>query len=189
LSKDELSARVEKLERQNAVLRDRNRALQRAASDAEARIAFLETEAARAQREAAQAARRAGGPRGAAMRGHDRDPGDAVPSGVAVLEPEPLTERDKAVLAHMNEALGPHEEDGSGSGDERHELEGRQAGPDEEGTSPGRRDSGVGEVQADTTSGDTPSETTDAPAEADMRSDASGEAGHGDTDTDLAQDA
>ncbi|MFC7551767.1 hypothetical protein ACFQU7_04840 [Pseudoroseomonas wenyumeiae] len=37
--------------------------------------------------------------------GRDRDPGDAVPEGVAVQEPAPLSEHDKAVKRRL-EKLG-----------------------------------------------------------------------------------
>jgi hypothetical protein len=35
--------------------------------------------------------------------GRDRDPGDAVPEGVAVQDPAPLSEQDKAVKRRLEE--------------------------------------------------------------------------------------
>ena len=35
--------------------------------------------------------------------GRDRDPGDAVPPGVAVMSPTPLTETDEAALHSLEE--------------------------------------------------------------------------------------
>ncbi len=45
----------------------------------------------------------------------DRDPGDAVPPGVAPIEPVPLTEEDEKVLEQL-ELLGDPD-DGKGSAD------------------------------------------------------------------------
>ncbi len=129
-SKEELWLQVEKLERTNASLRKKNKDLRRAASDATERVAELEItvtrfeqrsakEASRdAARDAASDAPKASRPsqkRQAAERApkrnarkHDaskRDPGDAVPPGVAVEQPEPLSEADQAVLDHLNEEL------------------------------------------------------------------------------------
>jgi hypothetical protein len=88
VSKDELRAQVEKLERANATLRAKTREATRAAKLAAARIAELQDEVARLQTpRAAQTASRAatmpddGSP--------DIDPGDAVPPGVAPQDPEP----------------------------------------------------------------------------------------------------
>lgn len=39
--------------------------------------------------------------------GRDRDPGDAVPEGVAVEEPAPLTEHDKEVKRRLEELGSP----------------------------------------------------------------------------------
>lgn len=83
LSKDELRARVEKLERANATLRAKNRESTRAAKEAAARIAELEDEVARLRREQDNATRPARRPRSR----RELDPGDAVPPGVAVEEP------------------------------------------------------------------------------------------------------
>jgi hypothetical protein len=76
-----------------------------------------------------------------------------VPSGVAVLEPEPLTEGDEAVLAHMNEVLGP-----SDSGNQEAEYGSSQ--PDDKLAADRK-------AEADRRSGDDPDGTgTDAPQDA-----------------------
>ena len=113
ISKDDLRAQVEKLERANANLRVKNRELKRAAGEAAGRAEELERQVSRhdrrAARDAAQVAatdaprRRAGPGRGR----RPRDPGDAVPPGVAVEEPEPLGDDDRKVLDHLNEELSP----------------------------------------------------------------------------------
>ncbi len=90
LSKDELRARVEALERANATLRIKNREAGRAAKTATARIAELEDQVARLEKQAAPPPAPAdGGSKPAAPARSKRqrrsvDPGDAVPPGVAV---------------------------------------------------------------------------------------------------------
>lgn len=110
LSKDELRAQVDKLGRANANLRSRNRELKRAIAEASDRIAALEAELGRNEGQVAAAApagaRKEPGRR-TARRGRDRDPGDAVPPGVAVQEPAPLSDADRKVLEQLNEALSP----------------------------------------------------------------------------------
>lgn len=110
VSKDELRAQVEKLARVNANLRAKNKELKRAASEATDRIAHLEGKLSRQERHAAKPdASRAGRKprRQPAIETPDHDPGDAVPPGVAVQEPQPLGEADQAVLDHLNEELAP----------------------------------------------------------------------------------
>lgn len=110
MTKDELRARVEKLERANTLLRAKGREANRAAKTADARIAELEAEVEGLERRVAAQA-------GAAKRGAKRtaarepastsiDPGDAVPEGVAVSEPAPLDEEAKTVLENLDEHLG-----------------------------------------------------------------------------------
>jgi chromosome segregation ATPase len=103
-SKDELRAQVEKLERENANLRAKTRELRRAAKNADARMAELEGELARTQGQSKRETER----KLAQRRGRtsERDPGDAVPSGVAVQEPEPISEGDREVMEQLSEKLG-----------------------------------------------------------------------------------
>jgi chromosome segregation ATPase len=112
LSKDELRAQVEKLERANATLRAKSRETNRAAKSAAARIAELEGEVARLEKRVASqsvAATRGGNPRTSAAskrRSSDLDPGDAVPPGVAVDEPAPLDLEAEAARESLEERLG-----------------------------------------------------------------------------------
>ena len=96
LSKDELRIQLEKLERANTSLRARSREMNKAAKAAALRIADLEAQLADLQGRAAsrgastnRVAKRSGAPAGA-RKPRELDPGDAVPPGVAVLEPAPL---------------------------------------------------------------------------------------------------
>ena len=100
LSKDELRAQVAKLEGSNATLKAKSRDMNRAFKAANSRIADLEAELAELREQAAAAAQAAAkpvkeakAPRVArASRKAPIDPGDAVPPGVAVEEPQPLDE-------------------------------------------------------------------------------------------------
>ena len=90
VSKDELRAQVEKLERANATLRTKSREATRAAKLSAARIAELEDKVARLQgqlpgtTDSHLAASPDSGPQE-----RDIDPGDAVPPGVAPEDPNP----------------------------------------------------------------------------------------------------
>jgi hypothetical protein len=120
MSKDELRAQLEKMERANANLRAKNRELKRAAGDSADRVAALEGEVARLERKVAAQPAPTRAPRRPRQRPEDvgvaerdpgdRDPGDAVPPGVAVQNPGPLSEDDKRVLEHLNEELGPEQD-------------------------------------------------------------------------------
>ena len=52
-----------------------------------------------------------GAQRGSSPQGDEgravRDPGDAVPPGVGVAEPDEPSKEDRRVFEHMNEKLGP----------------------------------------------------------------------------------
>jgi hypothetical protein len=102
ISKDELRDQVAKLEEANTRLRGRNRELGRTAKAAEARVAELEEQLAAMERRAARTAPAASGRRGRG-RGRDIDPGDAVPEGVAVQEPEPPDEEALAVRERLED--------------------------------------------------------------------------------------
>jgi hypothetical protein len=112
LSKDELRAQVEKLERANATLRAKNRDANRVAKSSAARIAELEGEVARLEKRVASqaaAATRDPKPRTSASskrRRSDIDPGDAVPPGVAIEEPAPLPAEAEAARENLEEELG-----------------------------------------------------------------------------------
>ena len=108
-SKGELRAHIEKLEVANAALKAKSRETNRAAKVANKRIDELETELARLQE---QTARQSIAPkaekvarRGRQARGREIDPGDAVPPGVAVLEPEPLDAEAEAARDALEENL------------------------------------------------------------------------------------
>lgn len=107
VSKDELRAQVEKLDRTIATLRAKARETTRAAKGAAARIAELEAEVARLE---AAAARQAAPPKPAKTarpraKAPGRDPGDSVPPGVAVQEPEPLDAEAEAAREALEEHL------------------------------------------------------------------------------------
>jgi chromosome segregation ATPase len=107
LSKDELRARVETLERTNATLRAKNRDANRAAKTAAARIAELEDQVTQLEKRVASAQpkpkRSTPSPR--KRRSHEIDPGDAVPPGVAVQEPAPLDKEAETALENLTENL------------------------------------------------------------------------------------
>jgi hypothetical protein len=112
LSKDELRARVEKLEQTVATLRAKSREANKAAKAAAARIAELEEQAAQLEQTAAPPAppvdrqpRASRSPR-TGRRSREIDPGDAVPPGVAVQEPAPLDEEAETALENLEEHLG-----------------------------------------------------------------------------------
>jgi hypothetical protein len=112
VSKDELRAQVEKLERANATLRAKSRETNRAAKSAGVRIAELEGEAARLEKKVASqaaAATRGAKPRTSASskrRSSEIDPGDAVPPGVVVDEPAPLDPEAEAARESLDDQLG-----------------------------------------------------------------------------------
>ena len=110
VSKDELRAQVEKLERSNAALRTKSRELGRAAKAAAARIEELEAQVVRLEKKAAAAKpapaaaepKRARAARGGGHR-REQDPGDVVPPGVAVQDPEPLEAEADAARQKLEE--------------------------------------------------------------------------------------
>src|SRR5208282_1253497 len=102
--KDELRARVEALEHANATLRTKSREAGRAAKTAAARIAELEDQVARLEKQAAPPPAPAKGgskptaPARSKRQRRGADPGDAVPPGVAVQEPAPPDEAAETAL-------------------------------------------------------------------------------------------
>jgi hypothetical protein len=112
LSKDELRAQVEKLERANAALRAKNREASRNAKTTAARIAELGEQVARLEKQLAAQTAAAGDDRaalaskGRRARHREIDPGDSVPPGVAVEEPAPLDLEAEIALANLEEHLG-----------------------------------------------------------------------------------
>ena len=131
VSKDELRAQVEKLERTVATLRTRSREAVRAAKQATARIEELEAQLAAKEQAAKQAAtapwvatrtpkpasktgtqaapRKARSRRGQTL-SDERDPGDAVPPGVAVAEPEPMDEQAATAFENLQAHFNPADE-------------------------------------------------------------------------------
>ncbi len=108
-SKGELRSRIEKLEAANAALKVKSRETNRAAKVAGSRIAELEAEVARLQK---QASRPVAAPkaekairRGRPPRSREIDPGDAVPPGVAVLDSELLDAKAEAARDALEEDL------------------------------------------------------------------------------------
>ena len=120
VTKDELRAQVEKLERANATLRTKNREAARAFKAATARIETLEAQVAKLERAAipkevpartnatTPKPKPARATRGRRPSGH-RDPGDAVPPGVAVQEPEPMDMEAKTAFENLEEHLSGSE--------------------------------------------------------------------------------
>jgi hypothetical protein len=112
LSKDELRAQVEKLGRTNANLRAKNREASREAKTSAARIAELEEQVVRLEKQLVTQAAGAGDdqaalePKGHQARHREVDPGDSVPPGVAVEEPAPLDLEAETALASLEEHLG-----------------------------------------------------------------------------------
>ena len=108
VSKDELRAQVEKLERANATLRAKGRETNKAAKAATTRIAELEQQVTQFEKQAAavKADKKPARPSGASRKSRGIDPGDAVPPGVAVQEPEPLDNEAKTALGNLEEHLG-----------------------------------------------------------------------------------
>jgi len=110
VSKDALRAQLEKTEQQVATLRKKNRELSRAAREAAARIAELEEELADLQKQAARQAGRASAsdaprPRRQRRSRAERDPGDAVPEGVAAAEPLPMDREAEQALENLERHL------------------------------------------------------------------------------------
>jgi hypothetical protein len=90
VSKDELRAQVEKLERANAALRARSREATRAAKLSATRIAELEDEVARLRGQPPGTTdSHSAGSSNSGPQERDIDPGDAVPPGVAPEDPNP----------------------------------------------------------------------------------------------------
>lgn len=131
VSKDELRAQVEKLERTVAMLRARSRDAVRAAKQSAARIEELgpqlaakeqaprpEATASRAgtrtPKPAANAATQAASRTAKARRGQtlsdERDPGDAVPPGVVVAEPEAVDDEATTAFENLQAHLHPADE-------------------------------------------------------------------------------
>jgi chromosome segregation ATPase len=108
VSKDELRAQVEKLEQTVATLRTKGREASRAAKQANARIVELEEDVARLEKQVASqaASTKRNATRSATRKSRDIDPGDAVPEGVAVAEPEPLDKEAETAMANLEEHLG-----------------------------------------------------------------------------------
>ena len=112
VSKDDLRAQIEKLERTVASLRAKNRELKRASGADAGRAEELERTVAKLERKlgTGEAEGRAPAPKAPRRRRKaERDPGDAVPPGVAVEDPEPPSEEDRQVLDNMNERLSEPE--------------------------------------------------------------------------------
>lgn len=113
LSKEELRAQVEKLERANAALRAKSREINKMAKTAAARTAELEDRVAQLEKDAAAApAPRTSNPKpkSPASNRSERqsesvDPGDAPP-GVAVEQPGSLDDDARTALQNLEEHLG-----------------------------------------------------------------------------------
>lgn len=111
LSKDDLRAEVGRLERLVARERAKSRAANKAARAAAARIEELEAQVARLEKRFAAAPasmpqRASAKPARKKRPTSDIDPGDAVPPGVAVQEPEALDAEAAAALENLGEHLG-----------------------------------------------------------------------------------
>ena len=97
------------LEAANAALKAKSRETNRAAKSANKRINELEAEVARLREQAVQPAAVPAAEkvarRGRPPRSREIDPGDAVPPGVAVLDPESLDAEAKAARDGLEENL------------------------------------------------------------------------------------
>ena len=117
ISKDELRAQVEKLERSNATLRTKGRETGRAAKAATARIEELEQQVARLEKRAAAARPKSAAPEASPARGGRRrrapDEGDAGLALVAAEAPKTRRRKAKDAPARMEdaEAAPEHERD------------------------------------------------------------------------------
>ena len=108
-----MRVRVEQLERANATLRGKSREVTRAAKMAATRIAELEEQVARLEKQIAarsvpgrssQPAASANGRRRPPQR--EIDPGDAVPQGVAVADPVPADLEAEVARGNLEAHLG-----------------------------------------------------------------------------------
>ncbi len=113
VSKDALRAAVEKLGRANANLRAKNREANREAKAVAARIADLEQEVVRLERQLARQMNAEAGQKGSSgprprgrARSRDIDPGDAVPPGVAVEEPSGPDLEAETARGNLEKHLG-----------------------------------------------------------------------------------
>lgn len=112
-SKDELRAQVSALEQTVAKLKLKAKAMRATARQADERMGELEAEVSRLEDALAKVSRTASAkaPRAAGVRARKqstpggRDPGDGVPPGVAVQDPEPLDQEAEAALASLEEKL------------------------------------------------------------------------------------
>lgn len=113
LSKDELRAAVEKLEAANAKLRAKSRETNKAAKLAAKRVTELEEQVAQLEKEletsrvpvVAQAKVKTAAHARKTRQPRTIDPGDAVPPGVAVLEPAPMDKEAEAALDNLEHNL------------------------------------------------------------------------------------
>jgi hypothetical protein len=110
VSKDELRAHVEKLEQLVASFRAKSRESNKAAKVATARIAELEAQVAQLEKTLAAPPPPVHEPKPAKLarakrRSREIDPGDAVPPGVAVEEPEPLDDEAETALENLDAHL------------------------------------------------------------------------------------
>ena len=108
-SKGELRGQIEKLEAANAALKAKSRETNRTAKAANKQIAELEAELARLQKQIAHPVTAPAAEkvvrRGRSPRSREIDPGDAVPPGVAVLDPEPMDAEAEAARDALEEKL------------------------------------------------------------------------------------
>jgi hypothetical protein len=99
LSKEALRDRVEKLERANSVLRAKGKDATKAAKIAAGRIAELEARVIDLEKRASPKPLR-GRPKRSKI-----DPGDSVPPGVAVEDPEPMDDEAETAFENLTEHL------------------------------------------------------------------------------------
>lgn len=102
---EEMRTQLERLEKETAALRSKERTASQAAKQLAARLAGLEERLAELDQRVAATAKPAR--RTAGRRPRDIDPGDSVPEGVAVLEPEPMDQEAETAFENLEEHLGP----------------------------------------------------------------------------------
>jgi len=105
VSKEELRANLGKLAQLVVALRAKSREANKAAKVAAARIAELEAEVTRLEKQAAAAPPPVREPRPAKRQRREIDPGDSVPPGVAVQEAAPLDDEAETALENLEAHL------------------------------------------------------------------------------------
>jgi hypothetical protein len=106
-SRNELQSRLENLERTNAALAAAQRDLQRTATETAERLSELQDKVDQVETKVAGFGAQGGSTPQVDDGRAGHDPGDAVPPGIGIAEPDEPSEEDRRGFEHMNEKLGP----------------------------------------------------------------------------------